>query len=363
MTPAQRKREAAYKRMLGEAKDASGGAVKGYWSPRYKPLLHPRGVSALREFARKQLIEEGVRNAVTAFTSPTEGGKVFYGNHRFVCMGFWESNSRRVGHLLYYPTPIHTNNACMKHMRAHTTPDAIEKMLSQPQPELKVHLKYLNFILKDPLFGQAFREKSIKAALRNGLLVNIDMPQWIVHPALICIRAAYEFPGKIQAWDTLVKKGVSPRLALLLADCVVFPENIGSQGFTVRPGGKANYSLGYFQRGHYAFRWDIMSVKDIQMFARGLISPRNTERYSASYRHGYASTSSAFINNAEDFGPRLSRILAGVEMPCETIFLTRDPWGASVEKTCFGWETLDDLCDTLVELVIDHNLEGKQYES
>ena len=354
-------RRAAYKRMLGEAKDASEGAVEGYWSPRYKPLLHPRGVPALREFARKRLIEAGIKNAVTAFTSPREGGDVLYGNHRFVCMGFWESSSRRVGHLLYYPTPMSADgdNPCMNHMRVHTTPDAIEKMLSHPQPELKVHLKYLNFILKDPLFGQAFREKSIKAALRNGLLVNIDMPQWIVHPALICIRAAYEFPGKVKAWDTLVKKGVSPRLALLLADCVVFPNDMKSRGFTVRPDGKANYSLGYLTRGHYAFRGAIMSVRDIQMFARGLISRRNTKTYSASYRHGYASTSSAFINNAEDFGPRLSRILAGVEMPCETIFLTRDPWGATVERTCSGWETLDDVCDTLVELVIDHNLEGK----
>lgn len=94
---------------------------------------------------------------------------------------------------------------------------AVSSYLKKFKAEGEATNKYLQYILKDSIFSKTYKTKTVGAAKRYGVSMDVNQPKDLLQCGLIAIRRSWEYPVKIKFWYEMVERGVHPHVALMFS--------------------------------------------------------------------------------------------------------------------------------------------------
>jgi hypothetical protein len=166
-----------------------------------------------------------------------------------------------------------------------------KKLLFGRTKKGKAYHTFLDWLLTDDFYGNAFLTKHVMEALNHGVLVNLDAPIYVVQPALVMLRRMYEFSHKVQFWYELVRGGCHPRSAALIAEALERINEESPKYFFAKllPAHKA------FNIGNDSDMWAATEelANNPDLLYRKSLEGKRTKPLANSYRWGFVSGSSS----------------------------------------------------------------------
>lgn len=78
--------------------------------------------------------------------------------------------------------------------------------------------RWWEYLMNTSVWAPVFLEKSLEVAERDGVLINLDVPNNYAMQGIIGTRLPHEFPNTVELWDDIVQAGGDPELSCIIME-------------------------------------------------------------------------------------------------------------------------------------------------